>query len=532
MAFAPGAGAQQRPAPPEPESVPGEFVVSFDAGTDKDKAVKEHKGKIFKHVAQLDLYAVSFSDGKAKKDKQKELKDDKRFRIVEPNYVYHASFTPNDPSFGQQYAWSMIGAQAAWDKTLGSSAVKIAVIDTGAQRTHPDLDAKIVAGYDYVQGDTAPDDGNGHGTHVSGTAAGETNNATGGAGMCPNCSVMPIRVLDDSGSGSLANVASGITYAADNGAKVINMSLGGPGSASLQSAVDYAAGKGLFLACAAGNSNTSSTSSAYPGAYSNCFAVASTTNTDARSSFSNYGTWVEAAAPGSNIYSTWLNSGYNTISGTSMATPHVAGLAGLLASQGLTGSQIRDKICSTAAKIAGTGTYWSCGRIDAAAAVGATSPPPPPPPPPPGNDAIVNGGFESGTAPWSQTSSGGYGLITTTRPHAGSYSAYLGGYNNGTDVVSQTITVPANGTLTYWWYMTTGESGSTVYDRLRVRVLSSGGAVLATPRTWSNASGAGLWRQDTISLASYAGQSVRLEFNATTDSSLPSSFFVDDVSVK
>jgi hypothetical protein len=109
---------------------------------------------------------------------------------------------------------------------------------------------------------------------------------------------------------------------------------------------------------------------------------------------------------------------------------------------------------------------------------------------------------------------------------------WLGGYTNGTDAVSQTVTVPSNGTLTYWWHLTTQESGATAYDRLRVRVLSSSGAVLATPRTWSNASGANAWRQDSLSLGAYAGQTVRVEFQATNDSSLPSSFFVDDVSLR
>ena len=536
LGLVPAAAAQQA-VDPDAEAVPGEFVVTFHAGTpgaERGKAVKDHGGKVVSEIPALNAVAIAFADLKTKKDKAAdkakagELKQDKRFAAVEPNFIYRATYTPNDPSLGQQYAWDRIGAPAAWDVTQGSSATTIAVIDTGVQRTHPDLDAKIVPGYDWVQGDTAPDDGNGHGTHVAGTAAAETGNATGGAGTCPNCRVMPLRVLDNSGSGSLANVASAITYAADNSAKVINMSLGGPGSTTLQSAVDYAFNRGTFLACAAGNSNTSSTSNAYPGAYANCFAVASTTSTDARSSFSNYGTWVEAAAPGSSIYSTWLNSGYNTISGTSMATPHVAGLAGLLASQGRTAAQIKERICTTADKISGTGSLWTCGRINASAAV-STGTPPPPPPPPPG--AIVNGGFESGTAPWTQTSSGGYALITTTRPHAGAYSAYLGGYNNATEALNQLVTVPANGTLRYWWYMTTQESGSTVWDRLQVRVLNASGALLATLRTWSNASGAGLWRQDALTLGAYAGQQVRIEFRATTDSSLPSSFFVDDVSL-
>ena len=194
-----------------------------------------------------------------------------------------------------------IQANTAWETTRGSASTVVAVVDTGIQRNHADLDGKVVAGYDYVDNDAAPDDGNGHGTHVAGTAAAETNNATGGAGTCPECKLMPVRVLDNSGSGTLVGVANGVTYAADNGAKVINLSLGGGGSLTLQDAVNYAWNKGAFLACAAGNSNTSSTASAYPGAYDNCFAVASTDAADARSSFSNYGGWVEAAGPRSAI---------------------------------------------------------------------------------------------------------------------------------------------------------------------------------------------------------------------------------------
>ncbi len=541
------AGGEPPRAEVDAAAVPGQLLVGFRPDTtlgDRAAVAAENTGRIVESIPELDVVAVEFRDLKATgarnvqlpsarlKARARAIKKDKGVLFAEPNYIYSSTFTPNDPSLNQQWAWNKISAFAAWDITQGSIATKVAIVDTGVQRTHPDLDAKIVAGYDFVSGDTAPDDGNGHGTHVAGTAAAETNNATGGAGTCPNCRIMPVRVLDNNGSGSLTNVANGIRWAADNGAKVINLSLGGPGSSTLQSAVDYAAGRGAFLACAAGNSNTSSTSNAYPAAYPNCFAVASTTSTDARSSFSNYGSWVEVAAPGSSIYSTWLNNGYNTISGTSMATPHVAGLGGLLAGQGLTATQIRDRICAGADDIAGTGTYWTCGRINANAAVTGGTPPPPPPPPPPGSEAIVNGGFEAGTSPWSQTSTGGYGLITTTRPHSGSQSAWLGGYNSGTDTISQTVTVPSNGTLKYWWYMTTQESGSTPYDYLRVRVYTASGGLLGTLRTWTNASGAGLWRQDSLGMASYAGQSVRVTFSATTDYSLPSSFFVDDVSLK
>ena len=517
-------------------AVPGQLVVKFRPGTsgaERRAAVQAQGGRIFDSIDALDAEAAEFpalrgnNSPSAAEAVINALKRNTNVELVEPNFVYSVKYAPNDPGASNQYAWGKIQANTAWETTRGSASTVVAVVDTGIQRNHADLDGKVVAGYDYVDNDAAPDDGNGHGTHVAGTAAAETNNATGGAGTCPECKLMPVRVLDNSGSGTLVGVANGVTYAADNGAKVINLSLGGGGSLTLQDAVNYAWNKGAFLACAAGNSNTSSTASAYPGAYDNCFTVASTDAADARSSFSNYGGWVEAAAPGSAIYSTWINGGYNTINGTSMATPYVAGLAGLLASQGLTNAQIRDRVCSTADKIGGTGTYWSCGRINAYRAVTNSTNPPPTT-----SDKIANGGFENGTSPWVQTSAAGYQLVTTDLPHAGDYSAWLGGYNGGTDTIYQTITVPSNGTLSYWWYMSTQESGSTAYDHFRVRLYNSSGTLVTNLRTYSNASGAGQWRQDSISLASYAGQSLRVRFSLSNDSSLPTSFFVDDVSVK
>jgi len=388
---------------PAAPAVPGQFMIKFSSGTSnrqRDTMLRAHGGRRLQRLAELDIDAVEFpqlrkAKGAAVEKLINTIKRHAQVEFVEPNYLYTSDLTPNDPGAAQQYAWNTIDANEAWDINAGSNTTVIAVVDTGIQRSHPDLDAKIVAGRDFVDNDTTADDGNGHGTHVAGTAAAETNNATGGAGSCPNCKLMPVRVLDNSGSGTLAAVADGIRWAADNGAKVINLSLGGSGSSTLQRAVEYAWSKGAFLACAAGNSNTSSTASAYPAAYTNCFAVASTTSSDARSSFSNYGSWVEVAAPGSSIYSTWLNSGYRTINGTSMATPHVAGLAGLLASSGLSNAQIRDRICSTSDAISGTGSQWSCGRINAYRAVSAAgpSPTPTPVPPPAGSEKIVNGGF-------------------------------------------------------------------------------------------------------------------------------------------
>ncbi|HYF96190.1 MAG TPA: S8 family serine peptidase [Symbiobacteriaceae bacterium] len=547
VAFAPTALSAPLKAPSAPSradvgarSVPGEFIVKFKPGVaaaDRAKVAKASGGRLTKRITALDADVVEFPALKARYSARSAeatlnaLKRNPQVEYVEPNYIYTADLTPNDPSLGSQWAWTKVQAYAAWDVTQGAAATVVAVIDTGVQRNHPDLDAKIVAGYDFVQNDSAPDDGNGHGTHVSGTAAAETNNATGGAGICPGCSIMPVRVLDNNGSGTLANVASGIIWAADHGARVINMSLGGPGgSTTLESAVNYAWNKGVFLACAAGNSNSSAPS--YPAYYSNCFAVASTTASDTRSSFSNYGSWVEIAAPGSAIYSTYLNSGYATLDGTSMATPHVAGLAGLLASQGLTNTQIRDRIMSSADKINGTGTYWTGGRINALAAVSNGSEPPPPPPPPPPTSFLQNGGFENGTNPWVESSSGGYGLVDTYRPRTGAYSAWMGGYNNGLDSISQTVTIPPNGVLTYWWYMSTSESPAVAYDYFRVRLYNSLGAFVTTLKTRSNRDLRNAWRQETINLSAWAGQTLRLEFSVSTDSTLTTSFWLDDVALQ
>jgi subtilisin family serine protease len=508
----------------------GEFLVKFKPGlaaSQRAKVAAASGGELVRKVAALDVDVMSFPGMTSANAEAKlnALKKNPNIVYAEPNYIYSVDMVPNDPGYSQQWGWPKVNAPAAWDVTQGSSSTVIAIVDTGIQQSHPDLSSKIVAGYDYVDNDSNPEDGNGHGTHVAGTSAAITNNSTGGAGGCPNCKLMPVRVLDNNGSGTLDAVANGITYAADHGAKVINMSLGASsGATTLQSAVDYAWNKGVFLACAAGNNGN--TAANYPGYYSNCFAVASTDSNDAKSSFSTYGTWVEVAAPGGNIYSTWLNSGYNTISGTSMATPHVAGLAGLLSGQGLTNAQIRDRIINTADKISGTGTYWQGGRINYYNAVTNSGGNPPP-----SGGSLTNGGFENGTTPWTETSTNGYELIDTTRPHTGSYSAYLAGYNSGTDTISQTVTIPTNGTLKYYWYMTSSEGTTTAYDYFRVK-LYNGSTLVATLKTHSNTEGRNAWVQDSISLSTYAGQTLRIEFSATTDSSAVTSFFVDDVTLQ
>jgi thermitase len=372
LAIPASGGAQAASPDAKAAFAPGEVIVKFKNGTTtstKQAVLSQESGRMLFHSKEIGFDVVKIPSGKSVTQAVREYQNNPNVEYAEPNYLYHADWTPNDPYFStQQWGPQKVQAPAAWDITRGSSSVRIAIVDTGVQYNHPDLSGKVVLGHDYVDGDNDPYDGNGHGTHCAGIAAAVTNNSTGIAGMAPNASILAVRVLDSNGSGTLDAVANGIIYAADNGAKVISLSLGGSvGSTTLQNAVNYAWNKGAVIVAAAGNSGISAPS--YPAYYSNAIAVAATTSSDVKASYSNWGSWVDVAAPGSSIYSTYPTNTYTSLSGTSMATPHVAGLAGLLAAQGRSNSNIRAAIQNTADPISGTGTYWTYGRINAYRAV-------------------------------------------------------------------------------------------------------------------------------------------------------------------
>jgi thermitase len=315
------------------EYVPGEVLVKFKRTSVSPEAVRANRligAEVVDELTGIGVSLIRIPDTLSVENAVKYYQSVPGVEFAEPNGIVHATFTPNDPSFlGQQYGPQIIQCQPAWDVNQGSSSVIIAIVDTGINLSHVDLSGKIVAGWDFVNNDADASDDNGHGTHCAGISAAKTNNAVGIAGVGFNCWLMPVKVLNSGGSGTWANVAAGIDFAKNNGAHVISMSLGGTGtSATVQTAVDGAWNANKLVVAAAGNSNT--TTQFYPAAYPNCIAVASTTSTDQRSSFSNYGaSWVDVAAPGSDIYSTY-GSGYSNLSGTSMACPHVAGLGGLL----------------------------------------------------------------------------------------------------------------------------------------------------------------------------------------------------------
>ncbi|MDR6226518.1 thermitase [Desmospora profundinema] len=356
----------------EPNYVPDELIVKFKpgiAGQAKSSIHAQEEAKVVSRNHAVGLEVVKLEKGQSVQKAIQAYEKNPNVEYAEPNYIVKVDWTPNDPAFStQQWGPQRIQAPRAWDITRSSSNIRIAVIDTGVQYNHPDLSGKVIRGYNFVERNWNPYDGNGHGTHVAGIAAAITNNGIGMAGMAPNARIFAVRVLNNSGSGTLANVVNGITHAADNGSHVINLSLGSTsGASSLESAVNYAWNRGSVVVAAAGNAGN--TSPHYPAYYANALSVAATTSSDAKAWFSTYGTWVDVAAPGHSIYSTFPTNTYRSLSGTSMAAPHVAGLAGLLAAQGRSNSQIRTAIQNSADRISGTGFYWRYGRVNAYRAV-------------------------------------------------------------------------------------------------------------------------------------------------------------------
>ena len=327
------------------------------------------------------------------------LKKDKRVEYAEPNYYYHIMASkPNDPLYKYQWHMEKIKVRDAWDHTKGEGVV-VAVIDTGVayknyDRFHrvEDLEnTKFVKGYNFVSKNEHPCDDHAHGTHVAGTIAQSTNNGKGVAGIAYKCKIMPLKVLAGNGYGRVSDIADAIRYAADNGAKVINMSLGGPFPSSvMKSACDYAYSKGVVIICAAGNSK--SKNPGYPAGFKSCVSVSAIRFDDKLAPYTNRGKSIDIAAPGGDttvdqngdgkpdgvIQNTIKvrdpeHEGYYIFQGTSMAAPHAAGVAALVAASGVTDNKEIINILKKTARKKGLNLEegYGAGIIDAGAAVKA-----------------------------------------------------------------------------------------------------------------------------------------------------------------
>ncbi|WP_405115955.1 S8 family peptidase [Paenibacillus sp. FSL K6-1217] len=298
---------------------------------------------------------------------------------AEPHYMYLTNdtvsentganvITPNDLLFST-YQWNLpaIETTQGWNLSKGSKEVVVAVVDTGVQANHPDLKGQLLTGYNAITSGSTPDDDVGHGTHVCGIIGALTNNEEGVAGISWYNKILPVKALDNSGAGTTYSVAEGIIWAADQGAKVINLSLGNyADSQFLHDAIKYAYDRDVVIVSASGNDNTERPG--YPAAYEEVIAVAATNAAGERASFSNYGDYIDVAAPGESIASTYPDNQYAALSGTSMASPHVAALAGLVRSlnPALTNKEVTALLTSNAVDLgtAGHDKYYGWGQVD------------------------------------------------------------------------------------------------------------------------------------------------------------------------
>jgi subtilisin family serine protease len=335
LAAAPaGAGAARdavtlRAAGTDDVYVPGQVVVRFKASADlrgRKQALSHQRAATIERLGlpRLQLVRVSGSVPEA----VAALERDPAVAYAEPNYLYHATALPNDPRLSELWGLTKISAPGAWNVTTGSAAVRVAVVDTGVSTDHLDLSANVVPGFDFVQNDADPRDFNGHGTHVAGTIGARGNNGRGVAGVDWQVSLMPVRVLDGSGRGSNASVTAGFAYACSHGASIVNASLGGTAySTAMRDAIGSRACADTLFVVAAGNDGLNDDAmphypcnyGAAPESLPNVICVAATDAGDRLTSFSNYGSSVDLAAPGVGITSTW--PAYDTLSSDGFEDP-------------------------------------------------------------------------------------------------------------------------------------------------------------------------------------------------------------------
>ena len=487
---------------------------------------------------------------------------------AEPNYIAHTFYTPNDPYYSLQWGFdnnsnSGINTEEAWNTSKGQGVV-VAVIDTGIayenngfwyQKAPDFANTCFVPGYDFANNDSHPNDDNGHGTHVAGTIAQSTNNNAGTAGIAFESCLMPVKVLNRQGSGSYADIADGIRWAADRGADVINLSLGGPSDASyLKDAVAYAHGKGVTIVAAAGNDGQNSLS--YPAAYNDYVISVGATRFDKNlAPYSNHGAGLDLVAPGGDLnvdqngdgygdgilQQTFGNNprdfGYWFFQGTSMASPHVAAAAALLISNGnaTTPSQIQQALQETATDLGSSGwdSTYGHGLINAAAALSWSSGNTPPPPPT--SSQIFFDDFQNGFSKWIESNEFDWNIEKPReRSVPGSDSSNLVAHADNCDSYCViTLANPIN--------LSEYSSATLNFDRFidnaidtgeYLRVEAFNGSSWNTIFYWTNRSGDdNEWHTEVFDLSSYLTSNFNLRFTAKA-SSASEELEIDNVLIK
>jgi subtilisin family serine protease len=329
-----------------------------------------HGAKKVDEIAQLRVHVLSVPAANQAKVLDA-LKHNPNIEFAEPDYLAQTSATTaNDPYYLSGYEWHLgkIQAPDAWSITTGSASTIVAVVDSGVAPNQPDLAGKLLNGYNFYAGTTNWADDNGHGTAVAGSAAAQGNNGLGVAGVAWNVMILPVKVADSTGYATYSNMAKGLTFAADQGARVINISMAGTSSSStLQSAVTYAWNHNCLIFAAAGNDATSSLH--YPAACNYATAVSATQSDDSLASFSDFGNYIALSAPGVGIWTTNRDGTYGSWSGTSFSAPITAGIAALVLSFNpqLSNAAVLDLLKHNADDLgtAGYDPYFGYGRVNA-----------------------------------------------------------------------------------------------------------------------------------------------------------------------
>jgi subtilisin family serine protease len=368
-------------APVDPEFVPGEVIIGLkDINAAAREAIKARGGAILKEISAVNALVVKVSAG-SEKAFIRNVQSIPGLKYAERNGVVKAvgtisdslkpQYTPSDPDYGLQWNMPIISADDAWDIHMGSTSVVVAIVDTGVDYTHNDLAAHYLpGGYDWVNMDPDPWDDHYHGTHCAGIAAAEMDNGYGVTGVA-QVSIWSEKVLNQFGSGDWGDLADGIIHASDAGVDVISMSLGGTYYSSLvDDACTYAYSNGVLLVAASGNYGYNLDSIPfYPASLSTVMAVGATDSSDVRPWWSDYGSVLEVSAPGVSVYSTMPGNSYGYLDGTSMACPHVAGVAALTWSYDpeLTNVQMRERLHQAVDDLGDPGwdPYYGHGRINA-----------------------------------------------------------------------------------------------------------------------------------------------------------------------
>ena len=350
-----------------------EILVGFKSGVDKGRKDNVHRSAraaVKQEIHNIAVDVVQVPEGSGVSEIIEQYRKSSDVAFAEPNFLASAFETPNDPLYGNQWNLKKVMVEESYDVAKGGYG-PIAIIDTGVDASHPDLSGLVLSGYNTISENTNSHDDNGHGTHVAGIASAQTNNSSGIASISYAATILPVKVLGADGSGTYSDVSEGITYAADKGVRIINLSLGGSSdSETLKRAVTYAQSKGSVVVAAAGNDATNAP--LYPAAYPGVLAVSASDQNDSLASFSNYGSNIFVASPGVNITSSVPGGSYKQHNGTSMAAPHLSGLLALVfaADSSLSNTEAIEKIKDNAEKVGpyaydanGWNQYFGYGRI-------------------------------------------------------------------------------------------------------------------------------------------------------------------------